>query len=989
MTAVGRAGYDAPMPSALSAAARREEPAVAGSASAQVVLCAVAFVSGCAALVFETLWFRVSGLAFGNSLWASSIVLASFMAGLGAGNLLAATLAWRITRPLRFYAALEVGIGVVGAVLVFVVPALTAVLSGLFGSLLDTVWLHVVRVPLSFLLMMVPATAMGATLPILVKAAFREAPEGSSAADGPPGFGRVLGLVYGWNTMGAVLGAVLGEAWLIGALGISGTALAAAGLDVLAAGGALWLARSLESGVRVSASFVPRPPADWAARRLLGAAFVSGFVFLALEVVWFRFLSLFVYGTSLVFAVLLAVVLVGLSSGGLLAARWLRRGRRAAPYLPALALLSAGATLLSYAGFSGVLAALLPPEAGGTAAAAPLHVTLLAAPLILPVAILSGVLFTAIGDAAREGLVDAARTTGFLTLSNTAGAALGSLFGGFVLLPLLGVEASIAVLAFGYLVGALLVWTPAAGVRGTRTLVAAGIAAALFAGALVAFPFGRMESLYLLHPLRPYAAEAPEVVAVRQGQVQTLVYARTNRFGAPLYTRLFTDGFSMSSSNTESRRYMKAFVYLPAAMHGDLRRALLISYGVGSTAKALTDTPSIETIDVVDISPEILEMSSVLFPAPGEDPLDDPRVRVHVEDGRFFLQTSRERFDLITAEPPPPKYAGIVNLYTREYFALMRERLADGGMASYWLPVHSLTESDAAAVIRAFCDVFPDCTLWNGSGLDWILLGTRDGAGPVTADHFRKPWTDPRQLPELQALGFEQPEQLVTTFIAGPARIAALVRDTPPLIDDRPHRLSDEPVDVLAAAKLPLFRELLDVRASRREFGVSGAVQALVPEALRQSSLPWFRWQGIVNRRLVPLLGPPLGQAELHAVLTKTTLETLPLWMLGSSVEERRLARAVAPGEADRADVQRALGAAALAERRFAEAAAHFQRAGVGQPAPELAHLELLALCLADRMQEASELARRLARQTAGSPAYAAHWRWLEATFGLPDPRRS
>jgi spermidine synthase len=970
-----------------AAAAERRETAIVGSRPAEGVLCAVAFLSGCAALVFETLWFRVSGLAFGNGLWATSIVLASFMAGLAAGNLLAGTLAWRIVRPIRFYAALELGIGVAGALLVWGVPGLTPALADLFGSLRDSVWLQVIRFPLAFLLMMVPATAMGATLPILVKAAFRDLPHASGATS--PSFGRVLGLLYGWNTLGAVLGAVLGEAWLIGVLGVSGAALAAAGLDAAAAAGALLLARSVESAAPVAPAAIPRPPLGAAAWRLLGTAFLAGGIFLALEVVWFRFLSLFVYGTSLVFAILLAVVLVGLSSGGLLAARWLSRGTRAAPYLPALALLCACATLVCYAGFGPVLDVLLPPETGATAAATPLHVALLSAPLMLPVAILSGVLFTALGDAAREGLVEAARTTGFLTLANTTGAALGSLVGGFVLLPLLGVEASLLLLAGGYGGAALLVWSPAAGVRGRRVVIAAGAVAAVAAAAIAAFPFGSMEQRYLRHPLRPFAAEEPEITAVREGRVQTLVYAHTERFGEPLYVRLFTDGFSMSSSRTESRRYMKAFVYLPAAMHGDLRKALLISYGVGSTAKALTQTPSLETIDVVDISPEILEMSRIVFPGPGDDPLLDPRVRVHVEDGRFFLQTSRERFDLITGEPPPPKYAGVVSLYTREYFDLVRERLADGGMATYWLPVHSLTDEDAAGVIRAFCEVFPDCSLWNGSGLDWILLGTREARRPVTPERFRRPWEDPGRLPELRALGFERPEQLLTTFMAGPRRLSALVDDTPPLEDDHPHRLSSEPVDPLEAVKYPLFRQLLDLRASRRDFAASSAVGALVPPALRAASMPWFRWQQVVNRRLVPGLGPPLDAAALHAVLTRTSLETLPLWMLGSTVEEQRLARSLEPPAAERAEVQKVLGIGDLAKRRYAEAADHLRRARGGVSGPQLARVEILALCLAGELEQASQVARRLAREAPGAAGSDAQWRWLEATFGLPDPRRS
>ena len=151
----------------------------------------------------------------------------------------------------------------------------------------------------------------------------------------------------------------------------------------------------------------------------------------------------------------------------------------------------------------------------------------------------------------------------------------------------------------------------------------------------------------------------------------------------------------MSATDVQARRYMKLYAYLPAAVHPALRRALLVSYGVGSTARALVDTASLEHIDVVDLSSDILEMSERTTATDGRSPLDDPRVEVHIEDGRWFLHTTPHRYDLITAEPPPPMLAGVVNLYTREYFSLVRDRLAEGGMVTYWLPLRALSDQYA------------------------------------------------------------------------------------------------------------------------------------------------------------------------------------------------------------------------------------------------------------------------------------------------------
>ncbi len=950
-----------------------------GTGSFAGALCAVAFASGCAALLFETLWFRAAGLAFGNGVWASSLVLAAFMAGLATGNFAAARFADRLARPLRAYAGLEVAIGVSGLALVLALPALTGVLAPLFQPLRDAPWLlNAVRLALAFGLLMIPATAMGATLPVLVKALFARDPR----------FGRVLGRVYGWNTLGAVAGSLLGEALLIERIGLRGSGLAAAGINFAAACGCLALARG--------ASALPAPgrgggreaaPARLSGEstRLLLAAFGAGAVFLALEVVWFRFLSLFVYGTSLVFAVMLAVVLVGISLGGLAGGRWLSDSPRARRLLPSLALLAGCGVLASYAAFEGVFRAALSP---GHAAAAIPHVALLAVPLMLPVAFLSGVLFPAIGDALQAELGAEARTTGWLTLANTLGAAVGSLLAGFVLLPVFGIEASLAGLGLAYAALALAMWPRSGAGAALRPALALGAA---LAGLALLFPRGALREVYLPHPTTPFLEEGSEIVAVREGRIETIVFLRTSRFGRPLHHRMFTDGFSMSATTTHSKRYMKAYVYLPVALHPAPRSALLISFGVGSTAKALTDTRELESIEVVDISPDILDMSEVVFPAPGESPLDDPRVRVHVEDGRFFLQTVERRFDLITAEPPPPKYAGVVNLYTREYFALLRERLAEGGLTTYWLPVHDLGESDARAIVAAFCGVFPDCTLWSGAGLDWMLVGTRPGGpeAPVSAAHFARQWRDPVVGPELRALGFESPGQLGATFLADAADLAEWVGETPPLVDDFPLRLSNRPVSLAESEGARSFSSLMEARGAEERMRASDFVRRRFPPEVRAASAEAFRWQPLWNARLQYEAAAPVTERDLHEVLAESDLRTLPLWILGSDATERRLAESQ-PARAD-PEVARVRGLAALVDRDYAGAArwlAQARRGVAGREGARLATLQIYALCMAGEPARAARLARNLVRASPAAARSDAYWRFLEDTFGLPDPRR-
>ena len=288
-------------------------------------------------------------------------------------------------------------------------------------------------------------------------------------------------------------------------------------------------------------------------------------------------------------------------------------------------------------------------------------------------------------------------------------------------------ERSLALVAVAY--GAAAVLLP-----GPGRLSSAGRAAqlsmiALYALSLGLFPFGLMQKRYFAAIGQRFGGDGSRIVAVREGATETVIYMRRDLPTEPPVYRLVTNGYSMSGTYfLGSRRYMSLFALWPAAVHPDLRRALLISYGVGVTARALTRLPGLEQIDVVDISRDVLEMSRIVQPT-HEDPLADPRVRVHVEDGRQYLQTTAARYDLITGEPPPPHGAGVVNLYTLEYFQLMRSRLAPGGIVTYWLPVGQLLAGDTRAILGAFCGAFSDCSLWGGTGFRLDARGNERDAG--------------------------------------------------------------------------------------------------------------------------------------------------------------------------------------------------------------------------------------------------------------------
>src|SRR5947199_7954040 len=314
------------------------------------ILSVVLFLSGISALIFETLWLRLSGLAFGNSIWAAALILSSFMAGLTLGTAIAASARFR-TRPLKLYAALEIAVALFGCTIVFALPIIGELLRPLFQAL----WTHqtillALRVLFSFVILLIPTTAMGLTLPVVLEDRVL------ARAD----FGRALGLLYGFNTIGAVAGALVGELYLVKAFGLWGTSLAAGLLNCVAAAIASFLTKrnrlfeDADASGTLTASPTEAPERRFSFAinyslpwRPLIISFGAGCILLALEVVWFRFLRLYVASSATAFSLMLAIVLAGIGLGGTVSGAFSKKIRQSA-LLPILLVVAAILTLLCY-----------------------------------------------------------------------------------------------------------------------------------------------------------------------------------------------------------------------------------------------------------------------------------------------------------------------------------------------------------------------------------------------------------------------------------------------------------------------------------------------------------------------------------------------------------------------------------------------------------------------------------------------------------------
>jgi spermidine synthase len=876
---------------------KTDAPYHGGSHNARVaILGGVFFVSGIGALIFETLWLRLSGLAFGNSIWAAALILSSFMAGLALGNALAASSKIRRWRPLQLYAVLEVLVALFGCTIVFGLPVL--------GDWMRPIWqmlwnyqptLLGLRFVVSFLILLVPTTAMGLTLPVLIDDPLLRQTD----------FRRAIGFLYGSNTLGAMAGAVLGEAFLIRAFGLYGTSFAAAIALCIAAATALLVARGdavsgpsqWRTGDRRSSRFPLhfdasyRPP--W---RLLFVSFGTGLIFLALEVIWFRFLRLYVASLPTAFAIMLAVVLGGIGFGGLLVGMSRRSSARPNQLLPNLLLVAAILVLLSYLFFPGEL--ISAPT--GVFDLRWWQVAALSLALMFPVALLSGILFPCIAAEVQARVGDRMNSTAIATLLNTTGAAIGPLVASFLMLPIFGYQWSLICCAAGYALLSIFVTERAAwSLRRPVGVIVVVLWAALALG-LVFFPHRRAEA-HFAHASRPYETDDQGRVLARvvqrvEGSSDTWQLLRRDLFGEPYYYRLLSDAFSMSATSPRNQRYMRLFAYLPLAFHPEAKDVLLLCFGCGVTADAFTRKSSIERVDVVDISKEVFALADSYSGISYSNPLRDRRVRPIVQDGRFFLQASPSRYDIISGEPPPPKMAGAVNLYTEEFFSLMQRRLKEGGIATFWLPINQLRLEETKAILRAFHNAFANASVWASADQDWIMMGINGPGRRVSEDELRQLWNEPATGADLRRIGIEVPQQLGALFLMDGDDIDQITNNVAPLTDFYPKRLTDAPWDDETNHRFALT--YLTAPAAVQRFIRSPLIKQIWPETLTSAPAELESFFIVRQSRYLSETVGSNKLAELDLYLRHSRLRIPVLEVLGSDAFRVSIAERAAKSSA-------------------------------------------------------------------------------------------
>lgn len=720
-----------------------------------VLLC----ISGAAALIYQVLWIKQLSLVVGVEVYAITTGISAFFAGLALGGWLFGRWADRLHQPALLYAILEVLVAVLGVGATFALSLSAPVFAWLQQYVGVLAWV------LPFALVGVPALLMGGTLPVLVR----------SLATAP---GKAGGQLYAANTLGAIAGTLLAAFVLVATLGVRGSALAAAMFNLLAAAGALWWqyqqpAMKLAT-VKHQSEQVPDRTALW-----LYA--VAGGVALGYEVVWSQSIVQFMSTRTYAFAVVLATYLAGLFLGSALLSRRVDRIRD--PWgVFGLLIVGAGLVALLEIALLGrwlvmaqtqaevwLLALGASELAGMSARFAVAALSIVFLPTLLLGAAFPLALRLSVGSE-RVG-----RDVGAVVAFNTLGGIIGVLLCGFVLIPLLGLVRTLgllAVIAAG--IGYLAVRKGHGVKKGRRQAVVA---------------FGLVSvALALLTPVDKLASLLPgarngTLAFYEEGRGGTVAVVTQGK-GQNAFQRLYIQGVSNTGDAMPSLRYMRIQALLPLLIHnGEPRSALVIGFGTGITAGALLKYPGLEHRVVAELLPSVIKAAPLFkgnFTA-----ASDPGVDVRLRDGRQELLRSPQDYDLITLEPPPPSAAGVVNLYSRDFYQLAASRLQKNGLVAQWLPLPTQNIEDSRSLVRSFLDVFPYASVWTSEFHEMLLVGSME---PIELDvtKISQRFQQDSVRGTLQDVGIGSAAALLSTWVTDRAGLERFAADAPAVTDDQP-----------------------------------------------------------------------------------------------------------------------------------------------------------------------------------------------------------
>ncbi len=761
--------------------------------------------SGCSALIYEIVWLQLLQLVIGSSGVSLGVLLGTFMGGMCLGSLLLPRVVSARHHPLLVYALLELGIGAIGVLVLFGMPFIADVYTayavpGLVGILMRGVVSGVCLLP--------PTMLMGATLPAIAR-----------WVEATPRGAAWLGFFYGSNIAGAVFGCLLAGFYLLRLYDMATATYFAVAVNVLVAATGIALAvvtpyrpqgvegqRTEDRGQTV---VVSSAPGSW---QVYVAIALSGLTAMGAEVVWLRLLALLLGGTVYTFSIILAVFLIGLGIGSC-AGSFLARGAAS----PRLALGTCQMLLAAAIAWTALMIAHSLPYW-------PIDPSLSQSPwftfqldlvrclwAVLPGACLWGASFPlAVAAVVADGR-DAGRVVGGVYAANTVGAIVGSLAFSMLIIPWLGTQNAQRLLMALSAASALVVLVPAVG--SARVPARAAGAVALLASVVVAgvlirtvdpapwgmIAYGRQMATWskrLAHGITPEkdvptGSGTPDVFCPFVGEGMNVSVAVTlTREGI----RSFHGAGKVQASNEpQDMRLQRLLGHISALAVRKPESVLVVACGAGVTAGTFVLHPDVQRVVICDIEPLVPTKVTPMF---GEEnyhivdgiaqqnphEVNGKQVQVVYDDGRHFVRTTREKFDVITSDPIDPWVKGCAALNTVEYYTMCKEHLKPGGVMTLWIPLYESNSDTAKSVIATFFQVFPNAILWSNDvgaeGYDAVLFGQVEPTR-IDVDEWQQRLDRPDHAAvakSLRQVGFGSAVEMLATYAGHAPRLQEWVK---------------------------------------------------------------------------------------------------------------------------------------------------------------------------------------------------------------------
>jgi spermidine synthase len=713
--------------------------------------------SGCAALIYQVVWFQVLQLVIGSSTVSLAVLLGTFMGGMCTGSLLLARYVGRRWHPFAVYAWMEVLIGVCGAALIILLPLVSRLYIAVDGGGPASI---AIRAVVCAMLLLPPTVLMGATLPAMSRFA-------QDARDVP-----WLGYLYAGNIIGAVGGCVAAGFYLLRKFDWSTAALVAVAINLIVAalGFALsirapWAASHTDTRVEHSKSVgaIRRTTAT-----VYAAIALSGLTALGAEVVWTRLLSLMFGATAYAFSIILAVFLAALGIGSVVGSVLARDARQPRALLGWTQLLVAlaiawGAFMIAHELPWWPVDELVSPDPWLL-----FQVDLARALFaVFPAAMLWGTSFPLALAAASEAAnaephFDAGRTVGRVYAANTLGAIAGSLLTGLVLIPLIGTKGSQQVFIVLSVVSGVVAMLPLLPLWRQPAKLGLGTAAASCTLAVAALYCASQVSAVpvgLIAWGRSLSWQgAPNALYWGEG-INASVAVTEDAKG---YRNFHVSGKVEASTELQDMRLQRLLGHLSALLHDNPKDVLVVGFGSGVTAGAISIHPTVERMVICEIEPLIPKIVSQYFSDANHGIAESRKVALVYDDARHYVLTSHEKFDVITSDPIHPWVKGAATLYTQEYFEHVKAHLKPGGVVTLWVPLYESTFDVVRSELATFFSVFPNGTVWrndnrDGSGYDMVLVARLDDK-PIDVDQLQNRITQPEYGPvqvSLADVGYE------------------------------------------------------------------------------------------------------------------------------------------------------------------------------------------------------------------------------------------